>query len=229
MGGNFDRVIENIKTIKRFKEQYNSEYPHLTWQFVVFGHNEHELPMAKKMAKELNMSFISKMSWDSDFSPIKDRDFVMAETGWPAVTRDEFMDVTGTSYKRNVCYELWHSPRINWDGKVLGCCWNSWGEFGGNAFQDGYIPSINSEKINYVRKMLRGKAEPVDDTPCQTCKLYLQMRDSNSFLSLKEIFPPNPLSYRLNNFFDEHPLLYRSARFIYRAFGLKRLAGLVHS
>ena len=49
-GGDFNTVINNIKTINKFKKQYNSEYPHLTWQFILFGHNEHEIDKAKKFA-----------------------------------------------------------------------------------------------------------------------------------------------------------------------------------
>jgi MoaA/NifB/PqqE/SkfB family radical SAM enzyme len=48
--GNFDRVIENIERINQFKRKHSSELPKLTWQFVVFGHNEHEIPAARQMA-----------------------------------------------------------------------------------------------------------------------------------------------------------------------------------
>ena len=44
--GNFETVIENIRKINFFKQKYQSEYPRLTWQFIVFGHNEHEIPLA---------------------------------------------------------------------------------------------------------------------------------------------------------------------------------------
>src|SRR5262249_16879691 len=39
--GNYNNVIENIKKINHYKKIYNSGYPLLSWQFVVFGHNEH--------------------------------------------------------------------------------------------------------------------------------------------------------------------------------------------
>jgi len=223
VGGDFDRVIDNINIINQFKKVYHADYPKLSWQFIVFGHNEHELPLAKKMAEDLNMSFIPKMSWDSDYSPIRNKDFVMTETGWPAVTREEFMKVTGRNYMRSVCYALWKSPRVNWDGKIMGCCWNSWGEFGGNAFKEGYIPSINSEKLNYAREMLLGKVKSVDDIPCTTCILYIQMKEANDFITVKEIFPAKPLPQRVQKFFSVYPPLYRCSRFIYRTSGLKRL------
>lgn len=195
--GNFDRVIENIRTINHYKKVYHSRFPKLTWQFVVFGHNEHELPMAKKLANKLNMKFIAKMSWDSNYSPIRNKGFVIKQTGWSAVTREEYEKITGHNYMRQVCYALWRSPRINWDGKILGCCWNNWGEFGNNAFKDGYLSSINSEKINYAREMLSGKVKFRKDLPCSTCELYKKMRESDNYLTTREIFRSSASWYRV--------------------------------
>jgi MoaA/NifB/PqqE/SkfB family radical SAM enzyme len=62
VGGNFNRVINHIQIINNYKKEYRSKYPELTWQFVVFGHNEHEIPLAREMAISLNMSFKLKMS-----------------------------------------------------------------------------------------------------------------------------------------------------------------------
>jgi MoaA/NifB/PqqE/SkfB family radical SAM enzyme len=60
--GNFDTVIENVRKINRFKQQQHSDYPQLTWQFVVFGHNEHEIPVARRLASDLGMKFSPKLS-----------------------------------------------------------------------------------------------------------------------------------------------------------------------
>ena len=61
-GGDCDTVSENIRRINCFKEQYQSEFPRLLWQFVVFGHNEHESPIARKLAGDLGMEFRMKLS-----------------------------------------------------------------------------------------------------------------------------------------------------------------------
>ena len=55
--GNFENVIGNIRKINEFKRLYRSELPRLCWQFIVFGHNERELPEARRMAQELGMEF----------------------------------------------------------------------------------------------------------------------------------------------------------------------------
>jgi len=196
VGGDFKRVIEHIKVINHYKKVYKTGVPELVWQFVVFGHNEHELPAAKKLARELNMKFCPKMSWNSDYSPIRNKMFVMSETGWPAVTRKEYKKIRGRPFLQRACHYLWHAPKVNWDGRILGCCTNILVEFGGNAFEDGYIHSVNSRKINYAKKMLLGEVEPREDIRCSTCQAYLDMQKSNKYLRMNDLFPPQSIYYK---------------------------------
>jgi MoaA/NifB/PqqE/SkfB family radical SAM enzyme len=180
--GNLDEVIGNIRKINALKQRHRSEFPRLRWQFIVFGHNEHELPQARRMAQELGMEFDVKLSWDDGFSPVTDKDAVRRETRHGTATRAEFKERHGHDYMQSICHELWDMPQVNWDGKVLGCARNFWGDFGGNAFTDGLIESLNNEKIAYARKMLRGHAPARDDIPCTTCDIYIDMRTSRRWL-----------------------------------------------
>jgi len=179
--GDFKTVIENVRKINFFKQKHQSEYPRLTWQFVVFGHNEHEIPAARKLAGELGMNFYSKLSWDAQFSPVRDQEFVRKEVG--AASREEFRSKYNVDYMQGICHQLWEQPQINWDGKVLGCCRNFWGDFGGNAFKDGLFDSLNNEKIEYARQMLLGKKKARDDIPCTTCDIYLGMKAKGKWLA----------------------------------------------
>jgi MoaA/NifB/PqqE/SkfB family radical SAM enzyme len=180
--GNFDQVIQHIEQINHFKRGYRSEFPQLTWQFVVFGHNEHEIPLAREMAARLGMNFCTKISWDAKFSPIRNSEFVRAQTGERAVTRQEYEQIYGRQYLSSICHQLWDDPQINWDGKNLGCCRNFWGDFGGNAFTDGFRKCFNHEKMHYARTMLRGHKPPRDDIPCSTCEMYLSMRNHSDWI-----------------------------------------------
>jgi hypothetical protein len=175
-------VLENIRTINALKRRYRSPYPFLRWQFVVFGHNEHEIPAARRLAAELKMDFSPKLTWDDEFSPIRDRDLVLRETGLDAASREEHRRDTGQDYSLGICTTLWTNPQINWDGKVLGCSRNFWGDFAGNAFTDGLRAAVNSEPIRHARAMLRGKAPARDDIPCTTCEIYLDMRRRGRWL-----------------------------------------------
>lgn len=173
--GDFDRVIANVRRINAFKRSYGSPYPRLAWQFVVFGHNQHEIPAARALAAELGMEFRPKLSWDPDFSPVRDPEAVRRELG--AATREEYLERNGTDYMAGICEELWDQPQVNWDGKVLGCGRNFWGDFGPkNAFTDGLGAALGSEKLAYAQAMLQGRQKPREDIPCSTCEIYLQRR-----------------------------------------------------
>jgi MoaA/NifB/PqqE/SkfB family radical SAM enzyme len=184
--GDFDRVIANIRRLNEYKERHRSELPFLTWQFVVFGHNEHELPLARQLAHELGMGFHGKLSWDSEVSPIRDEAAVRRDLGVGAATRAEYRDVHGAGYLDDVCRQLWDAPQINWDGKVLGCCRNYWGDFGANALTDGLLPSINSEPLRVARRMLLGQEAARPDIPCTTCPVYIDRKRAGHWMAHDE-------------------------------------------
>lgn len=188
-GGNFERVIQNIKTINHFKSLYRSHFPVLTWQFVIFGHNEYEIETVHEMAKSLNMNVRLKLSWDENISPIKNKDLVRRATKLGVYSRSEYIQKYGKDYlQKGICSQLWKSPQINWDGKILGCCYNYWGDFG-NAFESGIVNGLNNEKINYARLMLTGKVEAKEGIPCTTCGHYKRMQENRSWLTRRDVKP----------------------------------------
>lgn len=192
INGNFDKVIENIKKINYWKAKYRSSYPQLKWQFVAFGHNEHEILKAKEMAKSLGMEFFLKLSWADlydlpDFSPVKDKELVGRETGLNVSSRREYMEKYGQDYvERTCCWDLWNTPQINYDGRILGCPINFWGDYG-NVFEKDLDTCLNGEKMKYARDMLMGKQESREGIPCTTCKVYHGMKKDKAWVTDKDI------------------------------------------
>jgi MoaA/NifB/PqqE/SkfB family radical SAM enzyme len=192
INGNFDQVIKNIKTINYWKAQYRSPYPQLKWQLVAFGHNEHEILKAKKMAKELNMSFFLKLSWADlynlpDFSPVKNKELVGCETGLGVASRKGYLAKYGEDYvEHTCCWDMWVTPQINYDGRMLGCPIDYWGDYG-NVFDAGLEVCLNSEKMSYARDMLMGKREAKKGIPCTTCNVYHRLKRNQSWVSEKDI------------------------------------------
>ena len=184
--GDLNRVLDNIRKLNAYKKQYQSEFPRLVCLWVVFGHNQQEIPQAMELAEELGMQFKPKMQWDSSYSPITDPEQLKTVLGWEHSNREDFLASTGDHYMQRTCYQLWQSPRINWDGTVLGCCWTQEG-FGGNAFKDGYELAINNEKIVYARRMQAGEAPARDDIACTRCSLYKKRLETGQFLTEEEM------------------------------------------
>lgn len=205
--GHFDTVIGNVRKINAYKRQYGSQQPRLNWQFVIFGHNEHEINAVKALCQELDMAFRPKLNWDPDFSPVRNKQQVMLDAGLSATTRQDDWEQT---HKFQQCLQLWNDPQINWDGKVLGCCVNYWQDFGGNVFTDGPEAALNGEKISYARDMLMGKVPDRSDIPCSDCSKYQRMAAEQVWITRSDIITHKKWMMRLRRF----PLAYRAARFL---------------
>lgn len=187
IGGDFNAVISNIKKINNYKKQYNSIYPNLKYQFIIFGHNEHEINQAKELAKELNMDINFKFSWDNSFSPIQNQELVKSQIGQTSLSAEEYLSKEKKGYLRQICVKMWTQPQINWDGRLLGCCTLFRDDFGVNVFDIGLEKALKSAKFYYAKQMLMNKVPPKNDIPCSTCGYYTNMKTTNSFVEESEI------------------------------------------
>lgn len=55
VGGELGRVLDNVRRVAAKRRELGSSTPRLVWQFLVFKHNEHEIPRARQLAQELGM------------------------------------------------------------------------------------------------------------------------------------------------------------------------------
>jgi len=95
--------------------------------------------------------------------------------------------VTQRHYMRHLCYEMWLSPQINWDGKLLGCSRNFWGSYAEDVFQAGLLESINNEKMRYARAMLMGQRPLRPDMPCGRCGVFQSMGQFGTWITEEEL------------------------------------------
>lgn len=197
VGGNLRKVLHNIQTINRFKERYRSEKPRLLFQFVVFGHNEHEMERAILLSRILKMETCLKLNFFPGALPVRNRERVRQLTGF--ADRVEYLEKEKKHYQRHECYNLWNSPQINWDGKLLGCNRNIWGAFAENVFESDLESCVNNEKMQYAREMLMGRRPLREDMPCLRCSIYRTLVEFDNWITEEEIRdhaiylnPPHP-------------------------------------
>ena len=192
-GGSFSTVMRNIIKLNVYKSRYQSEFPKLSWQFIVFGHNEHEISKVRQLCRELGMVFNPKMN-HSNFSPVKNREKIKADTGLNYASRSEFRKVTGNEYK-SPCYQCVFSPQINWNGEVLGCCVNKWGGLG-NAFEVPLVQIMTGKRYSALIAALCGKLPFGERLPCMYCpnKAIVERAPLNdSGFSRYKAYVPPPL------------------------------------
>jgi len=187
VNGDLKAVIGNIKRINDFKKKYKSKLPVLIWKFTVFGHNENEIKQAKMMAHNLGMEFMLQFNCSSIYSQVRDSGLIKKQVSGGFSSRKEYFESKGEVHNQKlICSQLWNSPQINWDGRLLGCCINYWDDFG-DIFKKSALEALNDMKINYARDMILGKKQPREDIPCSKCIYYKIMRNSGNWLKKYEI------------------------------------------
>lgn len=122
-GGRYDKVVEGIKNMVRWKNKLKSATPHIIVQFIVFRSNEHQLDKVKKLCKE----------WGVDKLQFKTAQINDYKNGNPLITTlDKYSRYRklpdGTfEFKNplpNRCYRMWSSCVITWDGLAVPCCFD---------------------------------------------------------------------------------------------------------
>ena len=197
VGGKIDKLIENIKTIIRKKEEMKSNLPFITIRFLVMSHNEHEIPEVKRIGKELGVNRV-------EIAPVmvNIKDDAEAKRWLP---KNESLSIY--DYKKRVkkqkqvfCKSLWQSPSINSDGSLVPCChlYHESNDFG-NIFKEDFDAIWNNEYYQASRNLFNNLTlshVSTVKTPCSTCLTpFLTSTDEdadiiNESLTNKQVFVP---------------------------------------
>lgn len=121
VGGKLSKVLEGTGNLVEAKKRTGSG-PHIIWQFIVFAHNEHQIPTIRVLAKEFGV----------DELVIKTAQIYDYENGSALIPKNEkysryTLQAAGFMIKNkllNHCWRMWQGCVITWDGKVVPCCFD---------------------------------------------------------------------------------------------------------
>jgi radical SAM protein with 4Fe4S-binding SPASM domain len=123
IGGSLQKVMEGTQTMVNAKRQ-RGRGPHLVWQFLVVGPNEHEVPDLLRAAKESSVDEVEIKTAQLD----DPRDGHPLLTESPKHRRYDRNSLTGEWTLRNelenACWRMWQGAVITWDGRVVPCCFD---------------------------------------------------------------------------------------------------------
>lgn len=123
VGGDLAKVLEGTKEILKQKKRLKSRHPHVVWQFVVFKHNEHQVPLVKKLGKELGVDQVQiKTAQVYDFE--NGSDLIPESGNFARYKKNETGRFELKNKLLNQCWRMWQSCVITWDGKVVPCCFD---------------------------------------------------------------------------------------------------------
>ncbi len=165
--GKLDKVIEGTKNLVKWKNQLNSNHPHIIFQFLVVKPNEHQIPDVYKLAKELGVNEVK----------LKTAQVYDYKYGNPLIPDNpkysRYTKLADNSYKfknslANHCWKLWHSAVITWDGAVVPCCFDKdashiMGDLKQNSLQEIW----QQKTYNYFRSQIVNSRSSIDI--CANC------------------------------------------------------------
>ena len=167
IGGSLKKVIEGTKNIIDAKKTLNSKTPHVVFQFLVVGPNEHQIPEVYRLAKELRV----------DQVVLKTAQIYQYENGSPLIPKAEKY----SRYRKNGdgsysiknkledhCWKMWHSCVVTWDGKVVPCCFDKDAHFVlGDLKENSFSGIWNGEPYNLFRQSLLISRSEIE--MCRNC------------------------------------------------------------
>lgn len=162
--GQIDRVIENLKIMIETRKRMKSKYPIITWKFLVFDHNKHEVQQAMNIAKSIGVDEFEVFIAHPKLMDIYDE----AENYRNDPLLLQSLD--------SQCKSLWSSLYVNSDGSILPCSLSYRpSESFGNLFQDDLETIWNNEKFQNARRMFTSKI-PISEVPlpCRSCKYSIK-------------------------------------------------------
>jgi radical SAM protein with 4Fe4S-binding SPASM domain len=175
VGGHFQQVFNNIKTLIEIRNRQQRSFPVIEWQFLVMRHNEHEIPEVSKFAEELGVDLVTFGAIGLNEAPYDGTyDQGLAEEWLPRHHSQYRHRYGNESFFESPCFFLWESVTINWDGGIAPCCVldDPSMDFG-NILEEPFKNIWNNELYLASRRefnpRLQGNSGP---TVCLRCKIF---------------------------------------------------------
>lgn len=157
--GSLATVISNIRGLVDAKKRLNKLLPYITLQFIVMKHNQHEIECAGKLAKNIGVNNI-------EFKPIGTNNKSILPDNEKLRRR---VYTNNAKLKRRLCWWLWGSLVILWNGRVLPCCHIVTSKTELNILNDEILHIINNPFNQMIRSTVKSDMDSVDVNPCINC------------------------------------------------------------
>jgi radical SAM protein with 4Fe4S-binding SPASM domain len=159
-GGNFKVAMDNLKLLLQTRKELGSKKPYITWQFLVFKHNEHEIEFVRTIGEKLGVNHVGITK-----AFIGDKDWIPSNPEYSNYKKEEIKnkDLTFDYFKeveQPFCNWPWEAIAINTNGSVSACCSveDEKDDFG-NFFDQPFEELWNSLKYRQARAYIKDKQQ----------------------------------------------------------------------
>ena len=167
--GDFETVISNVNLLIKARIKAKSKLPFITWKFLVFPYNKHEVAQARTMAKQIGVDNFRVYNANLHLMDIYDEasQYIGNEEKIKTLTKP--------------CSSLWSSTYIGPDGTVFPCSLSfRKTESFGNLIEDDFFETWNNDSYKYGRDMFVSGIDALKTPlPCVKCKYALICNSNN--------------------------------------------------
>jgi radical SAM protein with 4Fe4S-binding SPASM domain len=166
-GGELKRVLEGISNIVHWKKELKSNTPLLIMQFVVFKHNEHQIPEILKMGKDLGVDKVELKSAQV-YTLEKGEEIVSGIERFARYKKGSEGKYTIKSELPDKCLRMWRGCVFTWDGRVVPCCFDKDASYQfGSVKKESFRHIWRSAAYNSFRDQILSSRKEIDI--CRNC------------------------------------------------------------
>lgn len=172
VNGKLERVVDNIRSIVEAKRKLKRSNPCIEFQFLVFKHNEHQVPDVKKFAYGLGVDYVRfglpdvlqdlediRQASSPEFAKRQSSDSEQTQSSAVAtLSPPEDIEARVAQNPPPIqCFWPWRSMVINWNGEIDPCCYNNPLDHFGNVYEQPFQEIWNGSVYQYARQWITGK------------------------------------------------------------------------
>ena len=161
VGGDYNKVLENVKNLLLQKSELRKDRPFVEWQFIVFRHNEHEVRSTESMAYSIGVN---------KFTPLP---AYVEDPEW-AATDPEYRTEFKNPERLKDCDRPWSHLNVRADGGVASCCYSffkkdDFGELTMHDFSEVWNNDHFQKSRRLITQFKRGQEMEPADILCRDC------------------------------------------------------------
>lgn len=173
VGGSLDKVLAGTRNMVKWKRELKSKTPHLIFQFLVVGPNEHQIDEAKQLAKDIGVNEIQfKTAQIYDYQ--NGSDLIPENPQYSRYRKNALGKFELKNPLLNECWKMWQGCVVTWDGKVVPCCFDKDAKHQLGDLNEQPMAEIwYSDKYTNFRKSILQSRSNIDI--CQNCSEGLKV------------------------------------------------------
>jgi radical SAM protein with 4Fe4S-binding SPASM domain len=166
-GGRFELVLEGIRHLAAARKRMRKRVPFIQVQCLMFSHNEEEVSSLKKISRELGADQLV-LKTAQVLNPLEPVMEIPRQSRYSRYLNSEGTGFRVKKSRSGICYRMWSSAVITWDGNMVPCCYDKQAGFSyGTLATNSFTQLWKGAKAGHFRRSVQQNRQAVPI--CRNC------------------------------------------------------------